>query len=94
MTNQESDVEGGEIGGRGTACRAPDPYATEIWPEPSPEEREAIGLALCHLANRAEGQTRPRCLPWAEAGKREALDARMANPRGGGRGGAGRLSTW
>jgi hypothetical protein len=52
--------------------------AIAIWPEPSPDERAAILVALTQtLRQRSEANT-SALSPWAAAGRREALRARWS----------------
>jgi hypothetical protein len=56
----------------------------EIWPEPSPDERAAILIALTRtLRQRSEAST-SALSPWAAAGRREALRARWSGRSGWG----------
>ena len=65
-----------------------DPASVEIWPEPSPAEREAILIALGHMLDSARRDEPKQPSAWALAGRREALLGR----RGGSREGWGRAS--
>ena len=66
----------------------------EIWPEPSPEEREAILVALEQALYGAGEMAAPQLAAWAAAGRREAVFTR-ANEHGSGwdRNGE-RLTAW
>jgi hypothetical protein len=66
----------------------------EIWPEPSPQEREAILLALNQATNEREQKTLPHVSPWAAAGRMEAVVGRVVKTRGERGRGAGRIADW
>ena len=60
------------------------PSSVEIWPEPSPEERLAILIALDEALPRTREAAAPQISAWAAAVRREAMRAREAGGSSGG----------
>ena len=87
-------VMGTRVAGESAPERAIDPEMVKIRPEPSPDERAAILIALGEMLNvtRRDGPSQPSA--WALAGRRESLAGSEGRSHAGWGRGSDRLDGW
>ena len=85
---------GTRVAGESARERAIDPEMVKIRPEPSPDERAAILIALGEMLNvtRCDGRSQPSA--WALAGRRESMPGSGVGSRTGWGRGGDRLGGW